>query len=163
MQAARFENARGQLSAKKSAAIIAELKRKSGDIDILDKQIALEQAISDSPLVLGNKLTLLQDGKATYAAMFAAIRQAQRSHQSRVLHYRRRPGRAGVRGSVAGAAEPGSPVNVVYDSIGGLNYAEGFLRATDESRHRGRRIQSDQPARGEGAVADKQPRPPEIG
>ena len=31
-QAVRFENARGPLSARKSAAILAELKRKSGDI-----------------------------------------------------------------------------------------------------------------------------------
>ncbi len=40
-QAARFESARGPLSAKRGAAILAELKRKSGDIDILEKQIAL--------------------------------------------------------------------------------------------------------------------------
>jgi cardiolipin synthase len=76
-QTARFENARGPVSAQKSAAILAELKRKSGDLDILDKQIALEQAIVGSPLILGNKVTLLQDGVATYAAMFAAIRGAK--------------------------------------------------------------------------------------
>ena len=76
-QAVRFENARGPLSVQKNAAILAELKRKSGDIDILEKQIALEQAIVGSPLVLGNKVTLLQDGAATYAAMFAAIGKAQ--------------------------------------------------------------------------------------
>ncbi len=34
-------------------------------------------AISDSPLTLGNKVTLLQDGTATYAAMFAAIARAK--------------------------------------------------------------------------------------
>ena len=73
-QAARFENAGGPLSAQKNAAVVADLKRKSGDIDILDKQIALEQAIVGSPLIMGNKVILLQDGAATYAAMFAAIR-----------------------------------------------------------------------------------------
>ena len=77
VQAARFENARGPLSAKRSAAIVAALKRKSGDIDILDKQIALEQAIVGSPLILGNKVTLLQNGAATFSAMFAAIRKAR--------------------------------------------------------------------------------------
>src|SRR5436853_7550745 len=41
VQAAKIENARGPLSAKQSAAIITELKRKSGDLDILDKQVAL--------------------------------------------------------------------------------------------------------------------------
>lgn len=74
---ARFENARGPLSAEKSAAIIAGLKGRSGDIDILDKQIAFEQAIVGSPLVLGNHAVLLQDGPATYAAMFAAIAAAR--------------------------------------------------------------------------------------
>ena len=76
-QAARFENASGPLSAQKNAAIVADLKRKSGDIDILDKQIALEQAIVGSPLIMGNKVVLLQDGAATYGAMFAAIRAAR--------------------------------------------------------------------------------------
>ncbi len=76
-QAARFEAASGPVSAQRSAAIVAELKRRSGDIDILDKQIAIEQAIVGSPLVLGNRVTLLQDGAATYSAMFAAIRNAR--------------------------------------------------------------------------------------
>jgi cardiolipin synthase A/B len=75
-QSARFDSASGPLSAARSAAIVAELKRKSGDLDILDKQIALEQAISGSPLVIGNKVTLLLDGPATYAAMFVAIDRA---------------------------------------------------------------------------------------
>jgi cardiolipin synthase len=76
-QAARFENAFGQLSAKRSDALVAKLKRTSGDVDMLDKQIALEQDIVGSPLVVGNKVTLLQDGPATYEAMFAAIRTAK--------------------------------------------------------------------------------------
>jgi len=76
-QEANFETARGPVSARQNAAILASLQRKSGDLDILEKQMALEQAISDSPLVLGNKVSLLQDGAATYAAMFGAIRQAK--------------------------------------------------------------------------------------
>ena len=35
-QTARFESARGPLSARRSAAIVAQLKSKSGDLDILD-------------------------------------------------------------------------------------------------------------------------------
>ena len=70
-QQARFESALGPVSAKRQASVLAGLKRGSGDIDILDKHIALEQAIVGSPLVLGNKTRLLQDGPATYAAMFA--------------------------------------------------------------------------------------------
>ena len=126
-QAARFENARGAISAQKSAAIIAALKSKSGDIDILDKQIALEQAIVGSPLVVGNKVILLQDGAATYAAMFAAIRAAHdhinlesyiieddeigRQFADLLLAQQRR----------------GIQVNVIYDSFGGINTPQAFF------------------------------------
>jgi cardiolipin synthase len=126
-QAARFQNARGPVSVQKSAAILAELKRKSGDIDILEKQIALEQAIVGSPLILGNKVTLLQDGAATYAAMFAAIRSAQdninlesyiidddeigRQFADLLLEQQGR----------------GVQVNVVYDSVGGINTPKAFF------------------------------------
>ncbi|HEY5293811.1 MAG TPA: cardiolipin synthase [Burkholderiales bacterium] len=126
-QAARFENARGPLSAQKSAAILAELKRKSGDIDILEKQIALEQAIVRSPLILGNKVTLLQDGAATYSAMFAAIRKAQdhvnlesyiidgddigRQFSDLLLEQQGR----------------GVQVNIIYDSVGGFATPKAFF------------------------------------
>jgi cardiolipin synthase A/B len=76
-QASRFQNAWGPLSQKRSAAIVAKLKSANGDLDILDKQAALEQEIGGSALVVDNKVTLLQDGPATYAAMFAAIRLAK--------------------------------------------------------------------------------------
>ena len=76
-QAAQVDDARGPIPEKKAAAILDRLKQNSGAIDILDKQIALEQSIVGSPLVVGNKATLLRDGPATYAAMFAAIGQAR--------------------------------------------------------------------------------------
>jgi hypothetical protein len=56
----------GSAFGEENAAVLEELKRKSGDIDILEKQIVLEQEIVGSPLILGNKVTLLQDGAATF-------------------------------------------------------------------------------------------------
>ena len=131
-QAARFENASGPLSAQKNAAIVADLKRKSGDIDILDKQIALEQAIVGSPLIMGNKVVLLQDGAATYGAMFAAIRAARdhinlesyiieddeigRQFADLLLEQQRR----------------GVQVNLIYDSFGGINTPKAFFDRLQE-------------------------------
>ncbi|MDO9196383.1 cardiolipin synthase [Rhodoferax sp.] len=126
-QAARFENARGELSAGKSAAILAELKRKSGDIDILEKQIVLEQAIVGSPLILGNKVTLLQDGAATYSAMFAAIRNA-RDHinlESYIIEDDE-IGRQFADLLLAQQAR-GVQVNLIYDSVGGFNTPKAFF------------------------------------
>jgi len=126
-QAARFENARGSLSARKSAAILAELKRKSGDIDILEKQIALEQAIVDSPLILGNKVTLLQDGAATYSAMLAAIRKA-RDHIN-LESYIIEDDEIGRQFADLLLEQQGRgvQVNLIYDSVGGLNTPKTFF------------------------------------
>ncbi|MDP1524942.1 MAG: phospholipase D-like domain-containing protein [Rhodocyclaceae bacterium] len=126
-QAARFENARGALSTRHSAAIVAELKRRSGDIDILDKQIALEQAIVGSPLIVGNKVTLLQDGAATYPAMFAAIRQA-RDHIN-LESYIIDDDEIGQQFAalLLEKQNAGVQVNVIYDSIGGINTPKAFF------------------------------------
>lgn len=126
-QAARFESASGSLTKEKSAAIIAELKRKSGDIDILDKQIALEQAIAGSPLVVGNKVSLLQDGAATYAAMFAAIRSA-RDHIN-LESYIIDDDEIGRQFADLLLQQQGRgvQVNVIYDSFGALNTPRAFF------------------------------------
>lgn len=126
-QAARFENARGALSTQRSAAILAELKRKSGDIDILEKQIVLEQAISGSPLVIGNKATLLRDGAATYAAMYSAIRQA-RDHIN-LESYIIEDDETGRQFSdlLLERQARGVQVNVIYDGFGGLNTPKAFF------------------------------------
>ena len=126
-QAARFENASGPISARRSAAIIAELKRKSGDIDILDKQIALEQAIVGSPLSLGNKVTLLQDGAATYPAMFAAIRKA--TDHINMESYIIDDDEVGKQFAdlLLEKQNAGVQVNVIYDSVGGIGTPKAFF------------------------------------
>jgi cardiolipin synthase len=133
-QIARFENARGPLSAQKSAAILAELKRKSGDIDILEKQIALEQAIVGSPLILGNKVTLLQDGAATYSAMFAAIRKAQ--DHINLESYIIEDDEIGRQFANLLLEQQGRgvQVNVIYDSVGAFNTPKPFFERLKQGR-----------------------------
>ncbi|MBP9906075.1 MAG: cardiolipin synthase B [Rhodoferax sp.] len=132
-QAAQFDNAHGPLSAKRSAALLAALRARSGHLDILDKQITLEQAVTGSPLVVGNRTTLLQDGPATYAAMFAAMAQAQDhiniesyiieddavglAFVSELLRHQRR----------------GVQVNLIYDSVGGLQTPKTFFATLIEA------------------------------
>lgn len=126
-QAAQFASARGTVSAAKSAAIVAGLKRQSGDLDILDKQIALEQAIVGSPLVLGNKVVLLEDGPATYAAMFAAIRQAK--DHINIESYIIEDDAVGHQFSEALMERQlhGVQVNLIYDSIGAWGIDPAFF------------------------------------
>jgi len=126
-QAAKIESARGPLSAKRSAAIIAELKRKSGDLDILDKQVALEQEIGGSPLVIGNKVVLLQDGPATYAAMFAAI-GAAKDHIN-VESYIVEDGEVGQKFAdlLIERQSQGVQVHMIYDSAGAFGTTPAYF------------------------------------
>lgn len=126
-QAANFENARGPLSAKRSAAILAALQRKSGDLDILDKQMALEQAISDSPLTLGNKVTLLQDGTATYAAMLTAIARAKDHINLETYIIEDDAVGQEFAAQLLAAQARGVQVNMIYDSVGGFNTPKAFF------------------------------------
>src|SRR5688572_2220519 len=76
-QEANFATAFGPVSERTNTALLQRLENGGGNLDILDKHIAVEEAISGSPLLLGNKVMLLQDGPQTYDALFAAIRGAQ--------------------------------------------------------------------------------------
>src|SRR5512143_4356445 len=68
---------KGQLSPKISKAIMERLKGQVEPTDILQRHTLLIEVISGSPLVTGNKVTLLIDGPATYDAMFKAIQSAK--------------------------------------------------------------------------------------
>jgi cardiolipin synthase len=126
-QASHFQNAWGPLSRKKSAAIVAQLKRANGDLDILDKQTVLEQQIGGSALVVGNKVTLLQDGPATYAAMFAAIRGAK--DHINVESYIIEDGAVGQQFAelLLQRQADGVQVNVIYDSVGAFGTGKPFF------------------------------------
>ncbi|MDO8771740.1 MAG: phospholipase D-like domain-containing protein [Burkholderiaceae bacterium] len=73
----QLEGALGPLSSAKSKAILDGMLRRSQDTDIFDRHLAIEEAIVGSPLITGNQVVLLQDGPATYRAMYAAILAAQ--------------------------------------------------------------------------------------
>ena len=67
----------GQLSPEMSKAVMERLKKQVGPTDILQRYVALVESIGGSPLIAGNKVTLLVVGPATYDAMFKAIRSAK--------------------------------------------------------------------------------------
>lgn len=127
-QAVAFESARGPVTARKSAAILDEIKRESGNIDILQKHLAVEQAINaDSPLVLGNRLVLLQDGPATYRSMFAAMRGAK--DHINLETYIFEDGDIGKQFAdlLLERQAAGVQVNLIYDSVGSLNTPREFF------------------------------------
>ncbi len=70
--------ARGPLSQKQSRAVLNRLAAQAPDAGALERHLALEQAVAESPLFAGNQVRILRDGDQTFPAMFAAIHGARR-------------------------------------------------------------------------------------
>ena len=123
----RMEGARGQLSPEKAAAIIAKLKRESGDVDILQKHLAIEQEIVGGNLSTGNKTVLLQDGPATYRAMLAAMGSAKdHINLETYIIEDDEMGRQFADLLLAKQAK-GVQVNLIYDSVGSMRTPRAFF------------------------------------
>jgi len=69
-------SAKGLLSPKQSKAIMERLQRSANPTDTLQRFNEVIESLTESPLTKGNKVTLLADGQAAYAAMFKAIESA---------------------------------------------------------------------------------------
>jgi cardiolipin synthase A/B len=96
--------------------------------EIPPTHLAFEQAFSsDSPLVPGNKVTLLQDGPNTHAAMFDAIRAA--IDHVNLETYIFDDGELGQQFAelLLEKQAVGVQVNVLYDSVGGLLTPQSFF------------------------------------
>jgi cardiolipin synthase len=127
-QQVKFENAKGEVSEARGDAIIDRLEARTGATDVLEKHLAFEQAINQgSPLVLGNKVTLLQNGPDTYEAMFAAIRKA-RDHIN-LETYIFDDGESGQKFAelLLERQAAGVQVNVIHDSVGTLLTPKEFF------------------------------------
>lgn len=67
----------GALSATRSKNILAGIKATANDDNLLNQHLAIEEAIVGSPLIVGNQVTLIQDGTDTYRDMLSAIALAK--------------------------------------------------------------------------------------
>jgi cardiolipin synthase len=125
---ARVEGAHGILSRTESTRILDELRRTSPDSAVLDRHLAIEQALAGTPLSLGNKAEILEDGAQAYASMLAAIRSA-RSHVHMEM-YIFEDDEVGRRFGAAlkERARAGVKVRLIYDAVGSLNTSKDFFR-----------------------------------
>lgn len=126
--AVEMENEKGPVPTRVKAAVLKEIENEAGDSDILNRHLAYEQAVNrSSPLVLGNRLTLLEDGPATYKAMFDAIRQAQ--DHINLETYIFEDGEVGTRFAdlLLQKQAAGVQVNIIYDSVGCLDTPQAFF------------------------------------
>jgi cardiolipin synthase len=122
-------SSQGPLSEGQSAAILDRVKNQAKDTDLLDRHLKVEQAIAGSPLVVGNRTTILRDGAETFRAMFAAIRGAK-SHinlEYYILEDIESDGRH-LGDLLVEKRRAGVAVNVIYDSYGSIGTPSAFFK-----------------------------------
>ena len=127
-QPTKIMGPKGELSAKTSKAMIKRLEGQVDETKLLEQQVQLMQSVSGSPLVAGNKVTLLIDGEATYAAMFEAIQNAKDHINFETFIFE--DDEVGKRFSdllIRKSAE-GVQVNLIYDSFGSMNTPVSFFQ-----------------------------------
>ena len=129
----QLEGARGPLSTAHSEAILGRMQSRSPDTGIFDHHLAREEAIVGSPLTAGNQVRLLQDGPATYQAMYAAIMSA-RDHIN-METYILDDDDVGQRFAQALIAKQGEgvQVNLIRDSVGTLGTPAPFFQQLTDS------------------------------
>jgi cardiolipin synthase len=129
----QVEGARGPLSAAQSKAILDGLRTRGQGTDIFDRHLALEEAIVGSPLTTGNQVVLLQDGPATYQAMFAAI-LAARDHIN-METYILEDDEVGQRFAQAliDKQQQGVQVNLIRYSVGTIDTPAAFFQRLTDS------------------------------
>jgi len=125
-------SSKGVLSPQGSKAVMERLKRSVDPTDVLERHTAVVESVTENPLTKGNRITLLADGPATYAAMLKAIQNAK-DHinlESYIIEDDD-TGRKFADLLLQKQAE-GVQVNLIYDSLGSINTPAAFFdRLTD--------------------------------
>jgi cardiolipin synthase len=120
--------ARGPLSKKQSRAVLSRLAAQAPDAGALERHLAVEQAVAESPLFAGNQVSILRDGSQTFPAMFAAIHGAK--HYLYLEYYIFED--VSCNGEQLGdlliaKAQEGVRIYLIYDGIGSITTPSDFF------------------------------------
>lgn len=129
----QLQGSRGPLSPAQSKAVLDRLQASGVATDIFDRHLALEEALVGTPLSAGNEVVLLQDGPATYRAMFASI-AAAKDHIN-METYLLEDDEVGQRfaRALVGKQQQGVQVNLIRDSAGTFATPAAFFKPLIDS------------------------------
>ncbi len=111
--------ARGPLTAVQSKALLDRITTEPGDLGVLQRHLAIEEAVADGPLIAGNRTQLLRDGPASFRAMFSAIQGANSTINLEYFIFEDVESDGMHLGDLLLAKQAaGVAVNVIYDGFG---------------------------------------------
>jgi len=123
----RIRATKGFLSPQQSQAIIDRIKRSADPTDLLERETAVMESVSGSPLIKGNKVSLLIDGPATYAAMFKAVENAKDHINIETFIFEGDEIGSKFANLLLQKQSEGVQVNIIYDGIGSLGTPQSFF------------------------------------
>ena len=109
----------GALSQRDTNALLKQLAAEAPDARALERHLAVEQRVTGTPLYTGNRVTVLHDGPASFAAIFAAIHAAQ--HYLYLEYFIVEEVQSGgeqLSDLLIARARQGVRIDVLYDSVG---------------------------------------------
>jgi cardiolipin synthase len=119
---------RGPLSAQQSKAVLLRISTEPGDAGMLQRHLAIEQEVAQSPLLASNRTKILRDGPETFRAMFAAIKGASTSVNLEYFIFEDVDSDGMSLGDLlVGKRQAGIAVNVIYDSYGSGSTPAAFF------------------------------------
>jgi cardiolipin synthase len=126
--------ARGPLSKKQSRAVLSRLAAQAPDAGALERHLAVEQAVAESPLFAGNQVKIVRDGDQTFPAMFAAIHAARRYLYLEYYIFED----VSCNGEqlsdlLIQKAQEGVRIRVIYDGVGSINTPDEFFARLREA------------------------------
>ena len=119
------ENGRGDLSSTRAKSVLASRIR-GNNLDV-KKLAALEEAATGSPLVYGNRTTLLFDGPQAMGSMMAAIRGAENNINLETYIFDQDEMGMKFASLLIEKQKAGVQVNILYDSIGSIQTPTAFF------------------------------------
>jgi len=119
---------RGPLSAQQGKAILLRISTEPGDAGMLQRHLAIEQEVAETPLLASNHTKVLRDGPQTFRAMFAAIKSASASINLEYFIFEDVDSDGTSLGDLLVAKrQAGVAVNVIYDSYGSSSTPTAFF------------------------------------
>lgn len=117
---------RGPLTDKQIKALFARLGPDAQDM--LQRHLAVEQAVAETSLLAGNKTRVLENGPATFRAMFEAIRAAQDHINLEYFIFEDvKVDELSLGDLLVTKHRQGVQINVIYDSYGSIDTPELFF------------------------------------
>lgn len=126
--APRFVGPQGPLTARQAQLVILRMQEhQKMPTDILQRHLAFEQALTNVPLAVGNRVTLLKNATETYKAMLAAIGSATDTINIAMYTFSNGPIGQMFADALIERQRHGVHVSLMYDGLGSLGTPASFF------------------------------------